>query len=292
LEWQQTVTLDPCGSVFAFGSTTPLQAPPAYNDPPLTGYSYQNPPNAVQIPVYYNLFTPASDPLSLAAHKTSAYTMDFADAAADSCLSGSTDGTGKKLGFTTHLVGIVGALPGAVQDTGIGFSYTTTFNGVNGGISVRNVSTPVDSGSGTGGATVSMVNNVSSYQYPKSFGVDEINGQPVSSGSPVPPTRLGNQIAVSSSGLAYSRATQTFNGFVTIKNVSGSAIDGPLQVVFDSLTTGVTLVNATNTFGGWPYVSVPANLAPGQSASVSVQFRNTTNAAINASPVVYAGSFN
>ena len=120
----------------------------------------------------------------------------------------------------------------------------------------------------------------------------EINGSPVSSGSPAPPTLLGRQISVTSSGLAYSRATQTFNGIVTITNISNSTINGPFQIVFDSLTAGVTLTNATSTFGGWPYVSVPASLAPGQSASVNMQFRNASNAVINASPVIYSGTFN
>ena len=120
----------------------------------------------------------------------------------------------------------------------------------------------------------------------------EINGSPVSSGSPAPPTLLGRQISVTSSGLAYSRATQTFNGIVTITNISNSTINGPFQIVFDSLTAGVTLTNATSTFGGWPYISVPASLAPGQSASVNMQFRNASNAVINASPVIYSGTFN
>lgn len=36
---------------------------------------------------------------------------------------------------------------------------------------------------------------------------------------------------------------------VTITNISGSAIDGPLQIVFDSLTSGVTVSNVFGTFG-------------------------------------------
>ena len=104
----------------------------------------------------------------------------------------------------------------------------------------------------------------------------------------------GSQIAVTSSGLAYSRVSQTFNGTVTITNISNSTIVGPFQIVLYSLTAGATLMNATGAFGEWSYVTVPAagSLAPGQSASVTVEFKNPSNATINFTPVTYSGSFN
>jgi hypothetical protein len=289
-DWQQTFTLDSCADVYAAGSTVPLKAPPPYNDPPPNGYSYQHPPNAVKIPVYYNLFT--TGPLSLAANET-ATTLSFFDAPSDPCLSGRTDGTGTHFGITLHLVGIIGpASPSAgVQDTGIGFSYTTTFNGTVGGIAVRNGYLP--GGSGTGDIIITNSNNVTSYQYPKAVGVIAINGNSVSSSS-TPPTLLGgSQIAVTSSGLAYSRVSHTFNGTVTITNVSRSTIAGPFQIVLDSLTAGVTLTNATSTFGGWSYITVPGvgSLAPGQAATVGVHFDNPSNVTIYFSPIPYSGSF-
>ena len=295
-DWQQTVTQEPCHVVTEAGSTVPLVAP--FNDPSPNGYSYQVPPNAVHIPIYWNPFTPAGGPLllSLADHKPTAFTMDFADNPAEGCLSGNANGTGNKVSFTTHLVGLTGQGPGfGVQDTGVGFSWTTTFNGTSGGIHAPQILLPADPGSGTGGITITKVNDVTSYQFPKSFGVDEINGDPVTTTSVVPPLRLDrSQIATTSSGLAFSRVTQTFNGAITITNVGGSSIDGPFQVVFDSLTDGVTLVNATSAFGGWPFITVQSagSLPPGQSASVSVQFANPSHATINAIPLVYTGSFN
>ena len=102
------------------------------------------------------------------------------------------------------------------------------------------------------------------------------------------------QISATASGLTYSRVTQTFNGTVTIMNIGSSAIGGPFQIVLDSLTAGVMLTNATGSFGGWSYVTVPAvgSLAPAQVAFVSVQFKDVSNARINFSPIVYSGSFN
>ena len=80
----------------------------------------------------------------------------------------------------------------------------------------------------------------------------------------------------------------------TIKNMSGAAITGPFQVVFTSLTAGVTLSNATGTFAGNSYMTVPSitSLAPGQSATMSVQFKNPSNAIIKFTPVIYSGSLN
>jgi hypothetical protein len=106
---------------------------------------------------------------------------------------------------------------------------------------------------------------------------------------PIPP----NEVATTASGLAYSRVSQTFNGSVTLRNLSASAIRGPLQILFTGLTPGVTLVNATSHLAGAPYLTVPAlaSLAPGQSVTISVQFKNPSNALINFTPAIYSGSF-
>jgi hypothetical protein len=102
-----------------------------------------------------------------------------------------------------------------------------------------------------------------------------------------------SQISTTASGLAFSRVSQTFNGTVTIQNIGNIAINGPLQIAFTSLT-GVTVANATGTFAGIPYLTVPAvtSFAPGQSATVSVQFKDPSNSAINFTPVIYSGSLN
>jgi hypothetical protein len=87
--------------------------------------------------------------------------------------------------------------------------------------------------------------------------------------------------------------SQTFNGTVTVTNVSGSTISGPLQILFMGLTSGVALVNATSNLSGTPYLTVTgaASLAPGQSATVNVEFKNPSNATINFVPMICSGSF-
>jgi hypothetical protein len=100
-----------------------------------------------------------------------------------------------------------------------------------------------------------------------------------------------NQINTTSSGLAYSRVSRTFNGTVTLTNVSSSPIGGPLQILFTKLTTGVTLANATGELSGSQYLTVTiASLAPGDSVTVGVQFQNPSYAAINFAPVIYTGT--
>src|SRR5579859_1017093 len=150
-DWQQRISLLPPPSpFFAVGNPTALTAPPPFNDPPQGGYTYQNPPNNA-FPFYYNLSTPATDPLSLAANET-ATTLSFFDAPADPCLPGPQSATvaayadsvcggmrapaGSQLSFTTHLVGV---LPNnGLLDLGVGFTWTDTYNGTSGGIAVTN----------------------------------------------------------------------------------------------------------------------------------------------------------
>jgi hypothetical protein len=103
---------------------------------------------------------------------------------------------------------------------------------------------------------------------------------------------LPSQVSTTASGLAYSRVTQTFNGTVTLKNISGSAISGPLQIIFTGLPATVTLANATGKLAGTPYLTVQtASLASGQSITVNVQFKNPSNATVNVTPAIYFGSF-
>jgi uncharacterized repeat protein (TIGR03803 family) len=100
-----------------------------------------------------------------------------------------------------------------------------------------------------------------------------------------------SEVATTASGLAYSRVSRTFNGTVTITNISSGTISGPFQVLFTVLTAGVTMVNATGNFSGAPYLTTTvASLAAGQSATVNVQFDNPSFATINFTPVIYSGS--
>ncbi len=106
---------------------------------------------------------------------------------------------------------------------------------------------------------------------------------------------LKSQIGITASGLAYSRATGTYNGTVTIQNSGSNTINGPLELLFLGLTAGVTLTNETgNLTVGTPYMLIPsvASLAPAQSVTVNVQFKNPANAKISFTPQLFTRSVN
>lgn len=295
-DWQQTIINLPDPSPFyARNNGAPIHLTSAsgqFNDPPPGGgYTYTLAPDN-SYPFYYDTVNG-----ELLVHET-ATTLSFRDAPADVCLEDpilhipsidylanindaqaqcghSTAPSGSFIAFTTALVGVVHSdVLGLLQSDVVGprlfqWSWTDTFNGTAGGIATTKNSLTVDSGSGTGGITITS-----------------INGVPL---TVIPST----QIATTASGLAYSRVSQTFNGTVTIANLSGSAISGPFQMVFTSLTPGVTLANSAGMFNGSPFITVTGtSLTPGQSATVNLQFRNPSNAKINFTPVIYSGSFN
>lgn len=81
---------------------------------------------------------------------------------------------------------------------------------------------------------------------------------------------------------------------MTVRNTSSKNVFGPIQVVLKNLTPGVTLTNATGTYQGYPYITVPGvgTLAPGKSASVQLQFNNPGNVKVNFSTRTYTGAFN
>jgi hypothetical protein len=181
-DWQQLVTNLPLPSpMFQIGNDKPLRAPPTFFDPPPGGYTFQLPDGDNSYPFFYN---PNNG--ELASHQTTNM-LSFIDGPSDVCLPGG-DSTGIKgcdgahapegsfLGFTTHLVGI---LPdGSPLDLGIGFSWISTFNGTTGGVSMTKNELPADPGSGTGGVTITNVQNTTNYQY-SGIVVTTVNDIPV-----------------------------------------------------------------------------------------------------------------
>ena len=317
-DWQQQVKNLPCPSPNTLkpndpsvlpadnycGDPTPgaLTAGPAFNDPPPSGYfghSYD------PFPFYYSVAdatTPDSPPTLNPTNivvNSGGKTLDFADTPRDPCLPtggllanvrlspqrikycGSFDSLAppnSSVGFQTSLVGLVDSQTASAPL--YQWTWISTYNGAAGAVnglpddSYSGLSSagPAIPGTGFGGVTITSINGV-----------------------PVPPIVLADQIAITASGLAYSRVSKTFNGTVTIKNTSDTAITTPtnFQLVLTALPSGVTLANSAGTFNGSPYITVPTvtSLASGQSVSVQVRFQNPSNVTINFTPEFYAGSF-
>ena len=324
-DWQQSVTNLPCPNPFVpavpgnltpanfcgSGSPTPnsLTASsftPDFADPVQGGYTYlkvastglpydpypfywpaTNAINGTKIPALLDGTTPTGN----VAINIGDTLMVFADSPSDPCLPTgpliptfeqlaarqtacggmfNTAPPGSYLGFTTAFVGI---LPdGTASAPLFEWTWTDTWNGLTGGISGLSALGPADPGTGVGNITITSIDGI-----------------------PVPPVVPAAQLSVKASGLAYSRVTGTFNGTVTVTNTGGTAITTPtaFQLLLNSLPDGVTLANASGAFNEGPYVTVPqlVNLMPNQSVTVAVQFRNSSNAAINFTSELYAGSF-
>jgi len=262
-----------------------VATPTPNSDPVLGGYckNYNaagvcipGEPNDSGYPFYWNLddLAPRGVTLCEPAPVQTLNTLVFQDCPSDPLVT-----TASPTVFTTSLVGVIGTCSATSTQTTdctateplYTWSWTSSFNGENtGGVSQLKSYAPVNPTSGTGGVTIISINGVQ-----------------------LPPVVRPGQISTTASGLAYSRVSKTFNGTVTITNISGSSIGGPLQIMFFGLPATVTLVNATNNLSGTPYVTVPATagIASGQSVTFAVQFSNPSNATINFTPVAYSGSF-
>jgi hypothetical protein len=91
---------------------------------------------------------------------------------------------------------------------------------------------------------------------------------------------LAGRFQVTRSGLRLNRATGLYSGTLTFTNTGTSALTGEIELVLAGLPSSVTLANASGVTGsGLPYLLIPLGtpLAPGQSVTISVQFRNTSN---------------
>ncbi|MBI4910060.1 MAG: putative Ig domain-containing protein [Acidobacteria bacterium] len=113
----------------------------------------------------------------------------------------------------------------------------------------------------------------------------------------VPPgnsvTNVTSQLTITTSPYVYYRANATYRTNLTITNNTGSVIVGPFTAGILNLAVGATFVNGNGTFNGWPYINIPgaANLAPGGSAVVQLQFTVLPGVLITFNKVIYAGTF-
>jgi len=94
------------------------------------------------------------------------------------------------------------------------------------------------------------------------------------------------------SGLVLTRLTGRWSGSYAITNTGTSAIGGPLQIELGGLAAGVTLVNASGSHNGAPYITANVgSLAPGATITVPLSFTKTGAAGISYAAKVYSGNF-
>lgn len=110
---------------------------------------------------------------------------------------------------------------------------------------------------------------------------------------PLAPLDVTKSATIRLSGFTLNRQTGFFVGSMTITAASGSAVPGPLIVLLNGLTAGVSLVNGNgitvNTNAGTPYISLtlPGQglvFSAGQSVVVPLQFLDPARSLITFTP--------
>ena len=104
---------------------------------------------------------------------------------------------------------------------------------------------------------------------------------------PLAPTcarNIDSSVSVTPLGYIYNFATHRFNQTVTMTNISGAAISGPIALVLDNLSSKATLFHASGTTScaapaGSPFVKL-GSLAKGAGVSLVLQFTDPTLGAI------------
>jgi len=105
-------------------------------------------------------------------------------------------------------------------------------------------------------------------------------------------TDVTGSVKVAVSGMTFNRSSGKYSGSVTITNTGGTALTGPLQLVLQGLSEGVTLDNRSGMQGGAPYLTLPqASLAAGATVSVNTTFTNAAKRSINYTPQLISGAF-
>ena len=93
------------------------------------------------------------------------------------------------------------------------------------------------------------------------------------------------------SGIVLNRATGQYTGTYSFTNKTGATINGPFQVEFAGLPSGVTLAGAS-LHNGVPYLTAGAtSIAPGATVSVTTNFINPGKVGIGYTATIYSGTF-
>ena len=82
--------------------------------------------------------------------------------------------------------------------------------------------------------------------------------QTVNSSAPAP-TNVTSQTSYTLSGTTYNPGTGNFYQNITVKNIGATPIQGPIEIDLTDLTAGVTLVNASGSYQGSPYITLVAS---------------------------------
>jgi hypothetical protein len=105
------------------------------------------------------------------------------------------------------------------------------------------------------------------------------------------PLVVSSKVNVQNSGFDYNESTRRYTGSVVVTNTSDVSLPGPIYLAFKDLPSAVLLANKTGTQKGVSFITAAiSGLAPGESATVHVEFTNPLKLLLSFGTVVYAGS--
>jgi hypothetical protein len=104
------------------------------------------------------------------------------------------------------------------------------------------------------------------------------------------PSNVTSDLSVKAGGFVYNRTSRQFTQTLTITNISGAAISGPIELMLVNLKNA-SLVNQSGTYQGNPYITILSNgsLGVGQSLTITLTFADPTLAAISYTSEFLAG---
>jgi hypothetical protein len=103
------------------------------------------------------------------------------------------------------------------------------------------------------------------------------------------PYDLSAAVRLTQQGATLNRITQKYVGGLTVTNVGGTSLTGPLQLLLTGLSAGVSLDNATGVDNGSPYLTLNGPLAAGATLNIPLTFSNPGRSVIAYTPAFARG---
>jgi len=111
-------------------------------------------------------------------------------------------------------------------------------------------------------------------------------------GQTVLPSATPVQLSLGGTAFVYDSTTGLYTSTLTVTNNGTNSVAGPVQMVFANLVPGIIVTNATGTYNGAPYITLPGSaIASGQSVSFPVQLSNPNSTWIAFRADFYSGVF-
>jgi hypothetical protein len=144
-------------------------------------------------------------------------------------------------------------------------TFTVPGSGASATLAKLNVTIGAD---GTSSTTATANSIVGSYQVGADATGVSAPAEFALTNTPPPPININADLKITFGGFVFNRKTGQFTQTVTITNISGAVINGPINLVLLNLKNA-TLVNQSGTYEGSPYLTLLSSGSLGIGASLT-----------------------